>query len=227
MIMGIALGTNGCATFPSVQTADPSVQIAPYASLSPQLVRSLYTLVPDDVIEITVYGYPELGKQVTVQSWGGFVYPPLGAIQVSGLTVAQLEKRLTQRLQQGHLSHPQVVVTVKEHHNRHVYVLGEVHSPGVYALQDNASLFDLLEQAHGPTLEAEAYVLVYRSETVSRNQVRAVSMSFQGLPSIRIDLRTLASGERPTTTVEIHSGDTIYVPRRSSYYADIGSFFRG
>lgn len=90
MAMGIALSASGCATVSSTRTA-----AAPHAGSWPQLVRSLYTLVPDDVIEITVYGYPELSKRVKVLSWGGFVYPPLGAVQVTGLTVAQLEKRLT------------------------------------------------------------------------------------------------------------------------------------
>lgn len=115
---------------------------------------------------------------------------------------------------------------MKEHHNRHVYVLGAVRSPGVYPLRDNGSLLDLIAQADGLTMEAEPYILVYRGESISRRQVRAASMRFQGMPSIRIDLRALVSGER-AAAVQIHSGDTIYVPRRPSYYASVPSFLQG
>jgi polysaccharide biosynthesis/export protein len=220
------MGANGCATVQSAKAAAvPSPRVLHVGS-SPQLVQSLYTLVPDDVIEITVYGYPELSKQVRVLSGGDFVYPPLGTVQVAGLTVAQLEKWLTQQLQKGHLIHPPVVVTVKERHNRHIYVLGAVRSPGVYTLRDNASLLDLIAQADGLTLEAAPYILVYRGEAVSRHQVRAASMRFKGMPSIRIDLRTLVSGER-VVAVQIRSGDTVYVPRRASYDVFVHAFLQG
>jgi polysaccharide export outer membrane protein len=183
-------------------------------------------LYPNDVLDITVYGYPELSQQVRVSAGGGFVYPPLGTVHTAGLTVAQLEQQLTQQLQNGRLTQLQVGVIVKEHHNRHVHILGAVRSPGVYTLPGNASLLDLIAQANGLTSEAEAYILIYRAESESRPEALALVRYFQGIPSIRIDWRALVAGES-ATAIRIRSGDTVYVPRRRSAYAARSRFLGG
>jgi polysaccharide export outer membrane protein len=176
----------------------------------------VYTLGASDRLDITVYRHPELTRQVRITSEGTFVYPLIGTLQAAGRTVVQLEKELTRRLQEAHLKGPRVAVTVQEYCNQHVYVLGEVKSPGVYRLEHDVTLKELIAGANGPTAHAGWYVLVVRR---ARHRERAVKVRhLENLPGIRVDLNKLLAGE-VERTVHIHSGDMVYVPRRVDFFA--------
>ncbi len=117
---------------------------------------------------------------------------------------------------------PQVAIRIKEYGQQHVYVRGEVRTPGVYALPPDASLLDLLTQANGITPDAGWYVLVIRAER-KRVKGKIVAVKhLQGFPGVRIELQKLLAGER-VQPVRIRNGDTIYVSRRRHYYAAAGA----
>jgi protein involved in polysaccharide export with SLBB domain len=176
----------------------------------------VYTLGVADRLDITVYRHPKLHRQVRITPEGTFVYPLIGTIQAAGRTVSQLEKELTRRLREANLETPQVAVSVTEYRNQHVYILGEVNSPGVYTLEHNATLKDLIASANGPTANAGWYVLVVRGEHPRARYVNVRHLD--SLPGIRVDLHKLLAGE-VERTVYIHSGDTVFVPRRVYYFA--------
>ena len=97
-----------------------------------QLPNSTYTFGPEDVLRITVYDHPDLSHEVTIAADGAFTYPLLGKFQAAGLTVQELEQRLTHRLADGYLVNPQLTVAVLQYRSHHVYVIGAVQKPGVY-----------------------------------------------------------------------------------------------
>ncbi|ETX08963.1 MAG: hypothetical protein ETSY2_02265 [Candidatus Entotheonella gemina] len=183
-----------------------------------RLTSLRYTLGPLDILEITLYERPELKREVTISRQGTFRYPLIGQVQARGLTVAQLEKTLTQRLQRVHIPKPHVVVTVKAYHNRHVFLVGQVQAPGVYALPDQVELKELLMQAQGLTAEADDYLIIIHSEKPSWFGTVAPANHMREVPGTRVDLQGLMSGQT-TRAVKLRSGDTIYVPRRLSGYA--------
>ena len=198
----------------------PSPAVEPlfeaYMDRQQQLVSMMYTLGVADRLDITVYRHPELNRQVRITSEGTFAYPLIGTIKAAGRTVAQLEKELTRRLGKANLETPRVAVTVKEYHNQHVYILGEVNSPGVYTLDHDATLKELIASANGPTANAGLYVLVVRRDRPRRKYVHVRHL--ESLPGIRVDLNKLLAGE-VERTVHIHSGDMVYVPRRVYFFA--------
>jgi polysaccharide export outer membrane protein len=144
----------GCGTLSSQLSHSVEPPLGVYRAPQQQLVSTVYTLGVSDRLDITVYRHPELTRQVRITSEGTFIYPLIGSLKAAGRTVAELEKELTRRLQGANLEAPQVAVTVKEYRNQHVYVLGEVKSPGVYTLEHNATLKDLISSANGLTAHA-------------------------------------------------------------------------
>jgi protein involved in polysaccharide export with SLBB domain len=213
LMMGCLAGCRTLASRPSPPVASSrDVYMAPQQ----QLVSTVYTLGVSDKLDITVYRHPDLTRQVRITSEGTFVYPLIGTLQAAGRTVVQLEKELTRRLQEANLEAPQVAVTVKEYRNQHVYVLGEVKSPGVYTLEHNVTLKELIISADGLTANAGSYVLVV---PVNHPEQRAVKVRhLENLPGIRVDLNKLWAGEIERT-VHIHSGDMVYVPARVYFFA--------
>lgn len=206
----------GCETLSSWPADSVKSSLEVYMAPRRQLVSTVYTLGASDKLDITVYRHPELTLQVRITSEGTFVYPLIGTLKAAGRTVVQLEKELTRRLQEANLEAPQVAVTVKEYRHQHVYVLGEVKSPGVYTLAHNVTLKELIVSANGLTANAGSYVLVVRGDHPGQRAVKVRHLD--NLPGIRVDLNKLLAGE-VERTVHIHSGDMVYVPPRIHFFA--------
>ena len=88
---------------------------------------------PGDVLEITVFGNERPDPTPTVQPSGVIALPLLGEVPVAGLTVAEIQRKLTTLLARDFLVNPQVEVKVKEYQSQFVTVVGEVNSPGPQA----------------------------------------------------------------------------------------------
>ena len=99
-----------------------------------------YIVGPQDVLKVTVFGVPELTRDVTVDTDGTFDFPLVGRIKASGLTVRAVETELKSRLSNGYLVNPTINVDVGAYRSQTVYILGEVREPGRKMLAGNASI---------------------------------------------------------------------------------------
>lgn len=104
-----------------------------------------YVISADDVLDISVYGEADLTTSVKVSRDGTINYPLLGNIQAGGFTIRQLERKITDLLQQDYLVNPQVKVSIKEYSR--ISILGEVRSPGSYELKENLTLTQAIAMA--------------------------------------------------------------------------------
>ena len=111
-----------------------------------------YRLGPGDGIDIRVFGEPDLSMSVLIGDSGRLNYPLLGEVQVGGLTVSEIEQRLTNGLRGDYLIDPAVTVAVSEY--RPFYVNGEVENPGAYAYQPGLTLQKAIALAGGFTERA-------------------------------------------------------------------------
>jgi polysaccharide export outer membrane protein len=118
-----------------------------------------YIVGPQDVLKVTVFGVPELTRDVTVDTDGTFDFPLVGRIKASGLTVRAVETELKSRLSNGYLVNPTINVDVGAYRSQTVYILGEVREPGRKMLAGNASIMSALAEA-GFTTNAGSYVIV-------------------------------------------------------------------
>lgn len=99
----------------------------------PETILSDYRLGKGDVISIKVFGEPDFSMETALNQEGKISYPFLGELKLSGLSVSQIEKKITLGLKDGYLKDPKVTVTVLEY--RQLFVTGEVNRPGGYAFQ--------------------------------------------------------------------------------------------
>lgn len=105
---------------------------------------------PDDVISVQVYGVKEYAMQQQVADDGSINFPLIGKVQISGLTVQQVEKSLAQSLAaNGMVSDPQVTVTAVSRPSAIVTVSGDVAKPGTFPALGNRTLMDYLSEAEG------------------------------------------------------------------------------
>jgi len=121
-----------------------------------------YRIGPKDLLDISVFGLDELSKTVRVSEEGKITFPPLGEIEVEGLTKVELEKTLSQLLEEKYLQNPQVTVFIREYQSKRVSVLGAISNPGPYELLGRQTLLQIISQAGGITNEAGNEIIVIR-----------------------------------------------------------------
>ncbi|MBY0404255.1 MAG: polysaccharide biosynthesis/export family protein, partial [Cyanobacteria bacterium] len=93
-----------------------------------------YPLGPHDVFSVTVVGFPELtSESVQVLPDGQVVLPFVGPLNVNGMTVEQLYRKLTE-VYGKYYKNPQVSISMLETKTFRVYVTGAVINPGSYEI---------------------------------------------------------------------------------------------
>jgi polysaccharide export outer membrane protein len=125
-------------------------------------ISSDYQIGPRDLLDISVFGRNELNKTVRVSEDGKISLPLVGEIEVEGLTIAELEKKLRDLLEEKWLQNPQVTVFIREYQSKRVSVLGAVRNPGPYELLGRQTLLQIISQAGGLTNEAGNEIIVIR-----------------------------------------------------------------
>ena len=108
-----------------------------------------YRLAAGDKIKIHVFGEEDLDVETRLGANGDIRYPFLGKVHVAGMTVPQLEHKITRDLANGYLIDPQVRVSMEEF--RPFYVNGEVQKPGGYPYQPGLSVRKAISLAGGFT----------------------------------------------------------------------------
>ncbi len=104
---------------------------------------------PEDSITIVALDCEEVSKTWRVSSSGDLSLPLVGTIRVTGLSSEQLKDILIQRLKKFLIA-PQVTVFVSELRSKPVMVGGAVEKPGLYQVEGEHTLFEVLLLAGGP-----------------------------------------------------------------------------
>lgn len=129
-----------------VAAANADVTQATSATAAP--VPSGYVIHDRDVLQVQVSNDPTLSQTVTVLPGGDISYPLVGKIHVGGQTPDQASKTIAAALK-TYVRHPFVSVIVTQVGTLNVLVLGNVKTPGKYALLPNARLTDAIAAAGG------------------------------------------------------------------------------
>ena len=172
-----------------------------------------YRIGASDVLKITVWGHEDLTQTLVVTPDGTIALPLVGTVPAAGLTPAQLESEIRQRLGKDYLVDPRVSVVVQEHRSQRVFVLGEAEKPGTYFLTGQTRLIDVVSQAGGPARTAGQDVHVIRG---SGGDGPAVPGAPAGATT-RVSLRKLLDGDAAGNFL-LHNGDTIFIPKAASFF---------
>ncbi len=172
-----------------------------------------YRVGPQDLIEIVVYGLPELARTVRVNAKGQISLPLIGQVDVTGLTAQTLERTIAERLSEKYLQNPQVTVFIKEFTTLRFTVEGAVNKPGVYPLVGQMTLLRALAVAGGQgTLSDMTEVLLFRVTPVGESV------------SVKYDATKIRTGEAPDPLIQ--NDDLVVVNRSKARAAFKDSLFR-
>lgn len=174
-----------------------------------------YRIGPQDVIQIGVWEHPELTSKYTVGGDGTITFPLVGPIKAAGLTTAELQAEVTRQLADGFLKNPQITVGVAEYLSQRVFVVGEVHTPGVVPLTGNLTLVEALTRAGSLTENAGGELQVVRGAAGSVSVGPTLPGSTGATIVARVSVQQLLRGQF-ATNAELADGDTIVVPRAQS-----------
>jgi len=164
-----------------------------------------YQVGPGDVLLIDVNGRPEFtvaspnqgGKvQGSRVDGAGFLHVPLaGSVQVAGLTLTQIEQKLTVLLKRF-IQEPWVVVEIADYKSQPVYLLGQFKVAGTYYLDRPLTLAQGLSLGSGFDSSAN---------------LRGARLSRDG-KIMPVDLYDLLLHGDSRQNLWLKGGDSIYIP---------------
>jgi polysaccharide export outer membrane protein len=129
-----------------------------------QTLESNYKIAPMDKLAIKVFKQEDLTGDYDVDLAGHISLPLIGEVEAANLTTAQLDERLTAKLGEKYLEHPDVSVSIKQSAGRLVTIDGAVKDSGSFPLAGNLTLLQAIALAHGPSEDANPHrVAVFRT----------------------------------------------------------------
>ena len=172
------------------------------APADPATVSPLSPFGAGDSATLHVFGQPDMDGVLVVADDGTIRVPLIGAVQVKGLSTQDAAKRIEQLFKDGgFFVNPHVTLTMTQSLSQRVSVLGEVRTPGRYAVDSKTSIVDLLAQAGGETEVASDTVYILRTD--SNGHVDRYPVSLRGL----------ANAGTAAPTQRLLGGDSVFVPK--------------
>src|SRR5262245_28076218 len=123
-----------------------------------------YRVGPGDVVEVRVFGRPELGREQRIGNLGTIRLPFLQDLLVACKTEAELAQLIGEKYKK-YLRDPQVDGFVKQYNSQPVAVIGSVAKPGRFQLQRRVRLLELLTFSGGPVLSAGGVIHIIRGSS--------------------------------------------------------------
>lgn len=118
-----------------------------------------------DKLRITVFEEPGMSGDYAVGARGRLSLPLIGELVASDITLAELERRITEALADGFIQNASVSVELLE--SRPFYILGDISNPGSYPYVDGMTVVNAIALAGGKLItqedEVRAMVEVARS----------------------------------------------------------------
>ena len=184
---------------PQKQAAAPAA-----SAILAQGARSELQISGGDLVNVSVYGVPELTQDTRVGNGGEVYLPLIGYVQLAGLTLDQAQTVIENRLREGEfVKNPHVTVSLKDYVNQSATVTGEVNRPGVYPIMGKRRLLEVLAAAGGLTQRAG------KTATITHREHPEEAVKVE-IPS---DL-----AQSPKDNIEILPGDTLVVNRAGLVY---------
>ena len=172
---------------------------------SPRLLaNSNVKLGVGDLVEIAVFGVPDLATKTRVSGSGDVYLPLIDYVHVAGLTTDEAQELIQKRLEDGgFVRGPHVSIFVDESASQAITLLGEVSRPGPYPAIGERRLFDLISAAGGLTDKAG----------------RNATIEHRGNPGQKVELQLSSNlADNSESNVEVFPGDTIIVSRAGIVY---------
>ncbi|MFQ5498111.1 MAG: SLBB domain-containing protein [Candidatus Zixiibacteriota bacterium] len=110
-----------------------------------------YRIGPGDVLEIKFYQDPVLNATVTVDLTGKIALDVIGYTEAAGKTAEDLQLVIVRRISRLNKKISQAVVRVIQYNYQHVFVAGQVQTPGKLTFERIPDLWTILNEAGSVT----------------------------------------------------------------------------
>lgn len=181
---------------PAIKTASPQSH--------PLLASSNVKLGVGDLIELSVFGVPDLSTKTRISGSGDVYLPLIDYVHIADLTTDEAQELIQKRLEDGgFVRNPHVSIFVDESASQAVTLVGEVNRPGAYPAIGERRLFDLISAAGGLTDKAG----------------RNVTIEHRGDPDQKVEVQLSSNlADDTKNNVDVLPGDTIIVSRAGIIY---------
>ena len=176
--------------------------ILPAVVFSAPVAPSEYVIGPENSLTIDIYYGKEdkISQKVRVSSKGEITCPLVGDIHAQGMTVSELQRKLTDMLARDYLVNPQVTVYIEEYST--VSIVGEVKMPGSYPIKGKLTVIELISVAQGFT------------KIAAPNKVKVVRKNPDGTTQeIMVKVYDIMNKDTDThNDIVLQGGDVVVVP---------------
>lgn len=178
-----------------------------------------YVLGPGDQVTVLITDAENNSDRPLLVDMTGHIRLPLvGRIQVSGMTVPQVEDKLVQALK-TYFKQPDVSVAIAEYGSQPVSVIGEVKNPGVQQVRGRKTLVEMLALAGGLTETAGSTVnITRRSDYGPIPLSTSISDPSNHFSVAEVLLKPLISGKTPDLNIPVHPYDVLSIPKADTVY---------
>jgi len=168
------------------------------SALNASTVLQISDIISISYIDVDSKGNPIQRSNIfTIRPDGTVFHELLGSVSLSGLTIAEAEKILTDKFSQ-YFNQPKVAVSIVEKQNIKVILYGEVARIGVYSIPPNTRVAEFIIENGGTTPEAD----------LSR-----ITITSTDGKKVIFDMEKYLFSNDPVNNVILRDKDKIIVPR--------------
>lgn len=156
-VLCLALVATGCGSPEPIQS-NGSLTVVDGSSVLPPPDRGDLVAAdrpaligPLDTIEVSVFGIPDLDREMQVDASGRIAMPLAGTIDARGKTAEELATAIETSLRARYVRNPQVTVNIKSSVSQVVTIDGSVVEPGLYPVTNQMTLMRVVASAKGLT----------------------------------------------------------------------------
>jgi polysaccharide biosynthesis/export protein len=190
-----------CSQTPLETQTQTNEKIRSLSSNTPTVPHD-YVIGRGDSIAVEVFDVPELTREVRVSQTGTIGLPLVPVrLYVSGLTEMQAQRKIAEVLEaNGLISHPQVMVAVKDKKSQPITVVGAVNHPMVYQADHPVSLVQILAEVGGVSADAGDTVIITRPDlsTLAENSSEPPEIGVEDVVPATNPSSLPAAQEKPT-----------------------------
>ncbi len=182
-------------------------------------VPSTYTLGPHDQISFWGIDADELvNKQFRIDPEGDVSLPMVGRLRAAGLTIRQFEEVLNKQLS-AYIRAPHIVVTIAEFRSQPVSVVGAVKAPGIYQLQGQKTVVEVISLAGGFREDAGNTIKITRELEWGKIPLGNASIDPGHKFSVaEVRIKEILEARNPQENILMMPHDVITVPRGELVY---------
>jgi polysaccharide export outer membrane protein len=203
------------------QSTTPAQTSAPAQQLPQDTVRPNYVLGPNDQIIIRAPEAEEINqKPFRIDGDGNINLPLVGRVHAAGMTLQELEVDLVRRLRE-YIREPQVFVDVVQFRSAPVYFVGLFARPGIYPLQGNRTLLEMLSSVGGMLPNASRHLTITRHEEYGPIPLAsAVVDPEKKISTVEISLGSLRQNINPAENILLQPYDVVSIGRAELVYVN-------